>query len=220
MCNHSQGNFRFSERLQRQARHLQDAAPENFDHCAILNINRAMRGVLRALVLDEHEGLLPDRDMISYYKADLIGYYERITDIYPQLKIFREQDARNRFEPPSAKQQHGLEEFLEKTAADRSVVASKLSKDLLETKAAIDDAQNLSPVGTKEQQKADLVEPHMSAAAQVIPVWSWLANAREKFTKSGKTTEDITKTIEAYENLYKKLSTAKDDIEWLAGWLY
>jgi len=158
--------------------------------------------------------------MIIHYKVDLRGYYARIADIYPQLKKFREQDARNRFEPPSAKQQHGLEQFLEITAADRLVVASKLSKDLLETKAAIDDAQKLSPVGTKKQQEANLVEPHMSAAAQVIPVWNWLANAREKFTKFGKATEDVTKTIEAYENLYKKLATARDYIEWLAGWLY
>jgi hypothetical protein len=220
VCTYRQGNFCFSDRLQSHARDLLESAPEAFSSCKPLNVNRAMVGMLRVLFLDETAELLPPNDMIAYYKSDLAGYYKQLEALYPQLTTYRLQSARNRFTLPSDRQQRGLEEFLDTVPTDKDVVEPELSKDLQETKAAIDSAQNLSPSGTEEQKKADLVEPHMSAAAQAVPIWNWLANAREKFIKSGKSTEDVAKAIDSYQKLYNRLPHMKDYMDWLTSWLF
>jgi hypothetical protein len=215
-----QGNFGFSDRLQSHARDLLESAPEAFSSCKPLNVNRAMVGVLRALFLDESAELLPPNDMVAYFKSDLAGYYKLLEAFYPQLTAYRLQSARNRFTLPSDRQQRGLDEFLETVPTDKDVVERDLSKDLQETKVAIEAAQNLSPSGTEEQKKADLVEPHMSAAAQAVPIWNWLANAREKFVKSGKSTEDVAKAIDSYQKLYNRLPHVKDYMDWLTSWFF
>ena len=50
------------------------------------------------------------------------------------------------------------------------------------------------------------VESHTNGATRSLAVWNWLANASDKFAKSGKKVEELQKTIENYEKLYGKLS--------------
>ncbi|MGC1861464.1 MAG: hypothetical protein WA733_10160 [Methylocystis sp.] len=185
-----------------------------------MTVNRALVGLLRALEHDASEGLLPSGEMIAHYRSDLAGYYKQLGNLYPALKKYRKQYAHERFVPPSGAARQGLEEILSKAPEDLKVVSKSLADDLRKDKEAIDAADELSAKASPEDAKADLVEPHMSAAAQITQLWNWIANPTDKFAKSGKSAKEVADAIENYEKLYGALAKGKDYIEWLLTWFF
>ena len=212
--------FHFSDRLKKHAKMLRDAAPKNFDLANALTVNRALVGLLRALEHDASEGLLPSGEMIANYRSDLAGYYKQLGNLFPALKKYRKQYAHERFVPPSGAAREGLDEILSKAPEDLRVVSRPLAEDLRKDKEAIDAANELSAKGSPEDAKADLVEPHMSAAAQITQLWNWIANPADKFAKSGKSAKEVADAVENYEKLYGALAKGKDYIEWLLTWFF
>jgi hypothetical protein len=212
--------FHFSDRLKKHAKMLRDAAPKNFDVVNALTVNQALVGLLRALEHDASEGLLPSGEMIAHYRSDLAGYYKQLGNLFPALKKYRKQYAHERFVPPSSAARQGLDEILSKAPEDPKVVSKALANDLRKDKEAIDAADELSAKASPEDAKADLVEPHMSAAAQITQLWNWIANPADKFAKSGKSAKEVADAIENYEKLYGALAKGKDYIEWLLTWFF
>lgn len=202
-------NFGYGERLKDRAERLRATTACGFSACDPLALHKQLVWVLRAIRLDRKDGALPANDEIEMYEADLFGYYNRLAHIFPQLKVYREMDARQRFTSPEPEVEHAINIVygsLGNPSIAAGVLSPNLSDELKEAGEDIVKAKQLDESKSSEDTRDVTVESHTNAATRSLAVWNWLANAPDKFAKSGKKVEDVHKTIESYEKLYGKLS--------------
>jgi hypothetical protein len=214
------GNFQYSDRLRQHADVLKKSVTEKYKDSDPLAINRSLIWVLRIIALDKAEGLLPPYDEVSYFEGDLRGYYNRIEGIFPRLRQYRKMDARDRFAPPSDDEQRAIS-IVHRSFGDPRIANEALSPGLsLELKQAgenIEQVKDLSQTAQGALASDLAIETQADAATRSLAVWGWLAGAREKFMKSGKDIEDVSKAIESYEKLYTKLSPEMREVVPVSG---
>ncbi len=204
-----EGNVHCSNRLRERVSRLHQSTGMIFAHCDVLAVNKRLVWVLRAFAEDQADGVIPPRDLLEHYAADLYGYYQRLELIFPQLKPFRDMDARHRFTLPTEEEDRAIREVY-RIFGDPAFAKSALSRDLSDEmkqagesiKEAKEDAARKKPDGPSEIT----IESHVDAATRSLAVWGWLSNAREKFVNSGKDVKEFEKVIEGYEELYDRTS--------------
>jgi hypothetical protein len=214
----NKGNFAFSNEIRFTAGMLLEKTPENIEECKPLEISRALQRVLFSLECAEKNGDLPARDMIFHYQNELRGMYQRLLLFYPNLERYREQARFERYVEPEPKALEAQKDILVKTADDSIVTSPKLAHILRESQESLDELRELLlPETSKETRRKDLHEEHKNIATQIVPVWNWIVNAGAKI---GKTGDDMSKTIDNFEKLSKRIDNAKDYFDWLSKWFY
>jgi hypothetical protein len=219
-------NMRCSDHLRERVANLHKSVVADFAGCDILAVNKRLVWVLKALADDKAYGVIPPNDPLEHYASDLYGYYERLAYIFPNLKPYREMDARHRFTLPTAEQERAILEvyriFGEPDFA-KVALSRGLSEEMREAGKSIEEAKESEAAGKGAPGKASdtTVESHTDAATRVLAVWSWLSNARDKFVKSGKSVEEFEKAIKGYEQLYGRISPQMIKyIEYLLKWFF
>lgn len=212
-------NFRFSARLQKSLSTLLDATPQSLSDCESLAMNGALVDVLRALGHDKKDGALPDNDLIDDYRRDLENHYEQLGEIFPALKKRRKQNRKRRYQPPPPDAKGGRALIAQVVAEHPDVIDKPIAADIAATNAAVEAADEI-PAASAEEKKEAMAEQQDRAATQIIPLWSWLANGREKFAKAGKKMSEVADAVEKYDKIYKSLAKAKPYVQWLLGWWF
>lgn len=215
---YSSGQFTYSDRLKRSDIELEDISRLFSDGITgqnkLLTLNSKLRKCLQILSLDTRDGCISENDEIKLDEANLRAAYAQLANLFPELKTYRAANARDKFVLPTDEEA----EALSKTTDDLSnlslsgdVVSASLASDIKSAGDAIIQANEFvagSSVEDKAVKKDLQIDAHMENAKKTIAIWSWIANARDKFQRSGKNVEELSKTIESYETLYGKLSVA------------
>ena len=212
-------NFKFSDALRRYLSLLLAATPEDFTRCDLLAVNGALSDVLHVLRHDREQGLLPPHDLIEKFQLDLLDHYERLAVIFPSLKKWRRQSRKRRGKSPPREAVGGLHHIAQVAAEHPEVIDTSIASDLRATEAATEATKNI-PAFDAEQDQEAMAEPHHRAAAQVIPLWNWLANPKEKFVKTGEDANEIAGVIQNYGKVYKLMAAAKPYFDWLLSVWY
>jgi TIR domain len=227
----SSGQFQYSEGLKRAALNLHITSKIFTNDISgqdqPLTMNSRLVRCLQLLSLDTRNGNIDENDEIKFDEANLRGIYVQLGNLYPDLKIYRDSNARDKFELPTEQEAKALDETLKglsSTELSGDVVSAELGIDLKAVGDALTET-NAIETGSSKKDKADKFdaqrEAHMEAAKKSIAVWTWIANARDKFKRSGKSAEEYAKTIEAYEKLYGKLSIpALEAIKYISKWFF
>lgn len=221
----SKGNSACSSRLKERVAILHQAVAVEFSDGDPLAINRNIVWVLRVLAHDKADGVIPQNDELEYYAGDLYGYYNWLEHIFPKLKAYRKMDARNRFEPPTVQVERDIAivyESFGNPVISQKALSSELSAELKQAGEGIEEAKVFADNNSVVDKAMDVtVESHTDAATRSLAVWSWLANSREKFAKSGKKAEEVEIAIENYEKLYKRVSPHMTEyIAYLLKWFF
>ena len=133
-------------------------------------------------------------------------------------------NARDRFEPPTAEAEHAINSVYQdfgNPQLGQGALSPALSQELKQAGEDIEQAKKLTETSASTEAAEITVETHVEAATRTLAVWNWLANAREKFAKSGQKAEDVAVAIERYERLYNKMSPQMGSyIEYLLKWFF
>ena len=221
----NKGNRACSDRLKERAAALHQQVAVEFSRCDPLAINKQLVWVLRVLAQDKADGVIPANDELEHYAGDLYGYYNRLEHRFPKLKAYREMDARDRFEAPTDQVEQAIALIYQSfgnRAISQGALSADLSEELKQAGEGIEEAKVFAGKNAPPDKALDItIESHTEAATRGLAVWSWLANSREKFAKSGKKAEDIEKAIENYEKLYKRVSPHMAEyISYLLKWFF
>jgi len=203
------GNFSYSDELKARTTRLRESTAVGFSNCDPLALNKQLVWILRAIKYDQRYGLIPDGDAIEFYAADLFGYYNRLEHIFPKLGAYRKMEARQRFTSPTPEVEQAIEIVygsLSNPNLAQGALSPDLSAELKQAGEGIAEAKKFAEGKPPDETLDVTIESHADAATRSLAVWNWLANAREKFVKSGHKAEDVEKAIANYEKLYKAVS--------------
>lgn len=204
-----EGNVHCSSRLKERVSRLRQSTAMTFARCDVLAVNKRLVWVLRAFAEDHADGVIPPRDLLEHYASDLYGYYQRLELIFPNLKQFREMDARHRFTLPTEEEDRAIREVYRifgDPAFAKSALSRGLSEEMKQAGESIEEAKEDAARKEPDGPSDIAMESHVDAATRSLAVWGWLSNAREKFVKSGKSVKEFEKAIKGYEELYDRTS--------------
>ena len=227
------GNQYYSQTLQDRADGWNAALKAEFKECNPLVLNKAIIWLLRAFAADVANGNLAGTDVIRLYAVDLQAYYNRLEYIFPKLAAYRKLDARDRFELPTA-EEDGAFEIVLKFFGDRESSGDLLSDYLVDQfeqvradradAHSLDEKEGGNQAGAtklKEATNEVIVEAETDAANRTLEMWSWIANARGRMEKAGKSAEEIADNVAKFEKAYSKLSPHMEKVlEYLTRWFF
>ena len=227
------GNQYYSQSLQDRADGWNAALKAEFDECNPLVLNKAIIWLLRAFAADVANGNLAGSDVIRLYAVDLQAYYNRLEYIFPKLAAYRKLDARDRFELPTA-EEDGAFEIVLKFFGDRESAGDLLSDYLVDQfeqvradradAHSLDEKEGGNQAGTTKLREATnevIVEAETDAANRTLEMWSWIANAKGRMEKAGKSAEEIAANVAKFEKAYSKLSPHMEKVmEYLTRWFF
>lgn len=217
-----EGNQFYSASLCERAANYDAAFGEAIESTNPLTLNRAMVWLLRQFAHDVNEGHLSQSDIIRNYAVDLRAFYKRLEHIYTELKPYREEEARDRFELPTTAESESIQAILNFFADDSLGIS--LLDDRLQADMQLAATSRASTYSSDEQSTDDLsekAETEMDAANRHLELWGWITNVRRRMEQMGKSAEEIDKTVARFEKAYQRLSPHMERVlDYLSRWFF
>jgi len=214
------GNFHFPGTVRRTAKNLVASAPEDVAACDPHALNLKLKLALVALDFADQSGDLPLHDLVRFHLSELRALYERLEALYPELSDYRATARKEPIRLPGEADRAAIAALLHGIADDNAVASPRFAAALRGAEAALREAEEIFPETVPARDRAEgLYEPLKSAAAQIIPSWSWLANPADKFAAAGWPKDKAAAKVADYERLAGKLTPAsRRFFDWLLRW--
>ncbi|MBL4732880.1 MAG: toll/interleukin-1 receptor domain-containing protein [Rhizobiaceae bacterium] len=216
-------NHFYSSALQERAKDWAETMAQPMEGCNPLVLNKKIVWLLRTFAFDIAQGNLSKADQVQIYVGDLQVYYKRLAVVFPNLKQYRETNARERFELPTDAEDEAIRAVLDffgdpKSSGD--IFGDLLIKSLREVGDDREAASNIPESDDSEEARKVKVEAEFDAGNRTLAIWRWIANSKTLLGRGGKSADELAKSIGKYDKAYKALEPHMEKvIDYLSRWM-
>ena len=216
-------NHFYSSALQERAKDWAETMAQPMEGCNPLVLNKKIVWLLRTFAFDVAQGNLARNDHVQIYVGDLQVYYKRLAAVFPNLKQYREDNARQRFELPTDAEDEAIRvvlNFFGDPESSREIFGDLLIKSLREVGDDREAASNIPDSDDSELARKVKVEAEFDAGNRTLAIWRWIANSKTLLGRGGKSADELAKSIGKYDKAYKALEPHMEKvIDYLSRWM-